>query len=265
MECAKGGRAIWFVTLDYVGRAMPGGAATRVIEGHDIGLFPAIASDGAIWYDPNDGASVRRRDPDGSILTMSLPPIRAYKLAPSTDGAVWAITLQNVYRINKTGFIRQFPLPGGPIDMAPAPDGGVWVATVFGIYPYRMIRFDAEGREVESMTADWPDAMGTGPDGSLFLASRGEIRRYLAGRSQTIRIDDQTACSTASGVTFAFGWSFARLAVSSDGVLWLAQDLRQVANVTMIPPPCSPPPETWALVRVGTSTWPVGRRRASAH
>jgi streptogramin lyase len=244
--------ALWFVTADYVGRAMPGGAVTTVLPESGVWLFPAVASDGAFWYRPAAGPYVRRRDPGGSISQVSLPS-GPYKLAPSTDGAVWAITSQAVFRISKTGVVQQFTLPDSPRDLAATSDGGVWVATssnASGVF-----RLDVQGQVVESFPADLPEAMGIGPDGSVFLATRGYITRYLAGRLQLIRIDNETTCTGSSGAKSGYGWSFKRLAVASDGVLWLAQGLYDGATVDMIPPPCAPPPETWALVRLPEGTW----------
>lgn len=252
MLAAAPNGAIWFETSGYFAYAMPGGAVTKVLD-HPLPpniLFPpqfSIATDGALWY--ADGATLRRRDPGGSTLTISMPgTIRL--TAPSSSGAVWVTRElgQVLYRVSSTGAIQSFPVVSG-WKIASMPDGSVWVSLFPGGWAARVVaHISISGQELERITDFLPDALASAPDGALLLARQQEIARYANG--QMTRVNFPALPASPPGC-FAYP-SYPYLAGESNGAIWAGQT---ASSAVMLPEgdPCSNftfPPDASALIQI---------------
>lgn len=119
--------------------------------------------------------------------TDGLPQNSVNDILQTRDGRLWLATFGGLVRFDGGAFdildVARLPeLESNQVmSLAESPDGGIWAATLSGQLLRLVNDTVAEHLAVPNRTGLLPDALRVGPDGDLFLATRGMLQRYAAG------------------------------------------------------------------------------------
>jgi len=174
-------------------------------EGMYLPRVLAIGPDGTIYYLDDQSAYVRRVTPDGKVYTVA----GNGTIGDPTDGAI----------------ATQAPLGRDVLGMALGSDGSIYLADNY----YHRIRriFGGKTYWYASIMSPWDVAAG--PDGSVFVGTGNYVLRIAPGGGSISTFAGNGAPPTgyppqigpATEVTLSTGWGGSRLAVATDGELYI--------------------------------------------
>lgn len=197
--------------------------------------------DGNLWFLEGSLGKVGRISTAGVLKEFRIPASQWPQcMTVGPDGAIWFSDFLrgSIYRMSLSGDFTEFPVPSGsPMGIASGSDGNLWFVE-FGSKP-RVGRMTLSGEVTffprPSNSIGW--ACAPGPNGNVCYS----VLSRVFGRV------------TPSGMVTEFpiagdrGHSVASMTVGPDGNLWMTVD-----ESWLCIPPCTPPPERDAVMRLST-------------
>jgi virginiamycin B lyase len=176
--------ALWFTDFytPYVERISTAGATRRFAFAVSPNIATEIAagSDGALWVTLLDEihghGRIGRITTAGRTSTFPVPGTSYLDdITAGPDGALWFTdNLGKVGRITTAGAISEFSVGGEPYQITTGPDGNLWFTDHSA---FRIGRITTAGQVTYfslPATTDYPDAIGSGPDGAVWVTVDGQ-------------------------------------------------------------------------------------------
>jgi virginiamycin B lyase len=178
--------ALWFTSMNLVGRLVPGGSMTFFpITGAEE-LAPIVAGPDAALWTSDVVPAIWRITTSGSIRRFGLPTeFGAKDLAFADDGALWFTSHSSplIGRRDPSGRITTFRLADDTEgeSITAGPDKAMWFTTTLAVN-----RITASGEQTQLELPDvrggrFPEGITTGPDGAIWFTlragNRGEVGR----------------------------------------------------------------------------------------
>jgi len=193
---------------------------------------------GNLWFTRSneDGASIDRRAPDGTIADFRLPgPQPARSLAIGADGNLWFARAGYPSRssavgwMTPTGAVTEFPLASGtdPSSIVVAPDGSAWL-TEPGTGQIGRATATGELQQLPPGTEVTPHQIVVGPDGALWFSENGEPG---PDRTSNDRLGRITTNGEVTQFPIPFGGETGALAVDPRGFVWFATGAREISSI----------------------------------
>jgi ligand-binding sensor domain-containing protein len=189
-------------------------------------------SNGTVWVTTNqgyilsawDGTDLRHfSDPEtaaiwGPGIEAVFPEQTQFSsMAEGPDGTVWFGTYgKGLFSFNGTAWARYTEaegLPSGSVeDIAFTPDGTLWLDVIGGLAHFDGTTFELVDPEaMGDWQGEYPDGLGVGPDGALWVLSNQGAFRYLDGLWEYWEEADGLAFGDTTSLT-----------IGEDGTVWVA-------------------------------------------
>jgi virginiamycin B lyase len=215
--------ALWFTDFytPYVERITTAGKTHTYAFAVSPNIATEIAAgpDGALWVTLLDeihgNGRIGRITTAGSTSTFAVPGTSYIDdITAGPDGALWFTdNLGKVDRITTSGVVTEFSVGGEPYHIARGPDGNLWFTDHSS---FRIGRITPSGHVTYfSLPAktDFPDAIGTGPDGALWLTVDGQNAAVY--RATTAGVFTRYALPQPADYAYSSG-----IVSAPDGNLW---------------------------------------------
>jgi streptogramin lyase len=164
---------LWFTELEgnRVGRITPAGVITEFSLPTPNSLPTGITSaHGSIWLTESHGNRVARVLMDGTVQEFSLPKQQLYPgaITTGTDGNPWIAIAGGVGRVNRSGSVVIFDVPGSLEirGIAPGPASTIWITDSRA---GQVSAITLSGKVKRTFPVYRPDKIAAGLNGDMWL------------------------------------------------------------------------------------------------